>query len=178
MSKATGSEDREVQLRHVREQQTGLYGAPLGDLITQMTATYGISRGRLAGILGLSAPMVSQLASGNRLKIGNPSAVQRMQRLLELAPDVRAGRIAPADAITQIEAEKAGSVLTRSTQRQRRQSALEVQLVLRWAASADDLSSAADVLQVDYPALAEVLRVYGAGRSADAVAHFERITGG
>lgn len=178
MTKVSDGDDREGEVLRVREEQTALYGAPLGDLITQLTGVYGISRGRLATVLGLSAPMVSQLASGNRLKIGNPSAVQRMQRLLEVAPDVRAGALAADEAITQIEAEQPGAVLTRSTQRLRRQGALDVQLVLRWAASAQELGAAADALQADFPAVAEVLRIYGAGRSADAVTHFARISEG
>ncbi|WP_340537410.1 helix-turn-helix domain-containing protein [Nocardioides sp. GXZ039] len=167
--------DREQDIRRVRDQQTVLYGAPLGDLIARLAEDYGLSRGRLASILGLSAPMLSQLASGRRIKIGNPSAVQRMQRLLEVAPDVRAGRIAAADAVARIESERPGSVLTRATDRLPRQGALDVQLVLRWASSAEDLGRAAELLSADFPALAEVLRVYGTGSAADAEAHFEQV---
>lgn len=166
---------RDNRVAHVRAEQTRLYGAPLGTLVTELTGTYGMSQRRLARILDISAPMVTNLAVGNRIKIGNPSAVQRMQRLLEMASDVRAGRISAENALDQIEAEQTGAVLTRTSERMRRQGAQDVQMVLRWAASADELTRAADLLDRDFPALAEVVRTYGLGRSGDAAAHFQNV---
>lgn len=166
------------QAERNRAEQERLYGSALGDIFTDLTATFGISRGRLAQVLGLSAPMVSQLSGGHRLKIGNPAAVHRLQRLMESADEVRAGALAADTALDRVVAESPGAVLTRSTGVQRRHSAQDVQRLLRWAASADDLARAADLLADDFPALSEVLRVYGTGRSDDAVAHFERVVSG
>jgi hypothetical protein len=44
---------------------------------------------------------------------------------------------------------------------------------LRSVASAAEIAEAADTLAAGHPELAEFLRVYGAGRTDDAVAHFE-----
>ncbi|QIM21506.1 DNA-binding protein [Phycicoccus sp. HDW14] len=67
------------------DQQRSLYGAPLADLVSEATRALGLTQGRLAEVLGLSAPMLSQLLSGQRVKIGNPAAVHRLQAVLALA---------------------------------------------------------------------------------------------
>jgi predicted transcriptional regulator len=71
-----------------RAQQQELYGAPLGDLAGRVMVALGLSQGRLASALGLSAPMLSQLISAQRVKIGNPAVVHRLQALLHLAESV------------------------------------------------------------------------------------------
>lgn len=157
-----------------RAEQARLYGAPLSEVLNQLTAAFELSRGSLARILGLSAPMLSQLASGHRVKIGNPSAVHRLQRMMAALPDVRGGRTDPAEAIGSIQAEEPGQVLTRTTQLLVRRGAADVSQVLRSAASAAELLEAAALLQKRFPAIAEVLRIYGAGRADEAAAHFER----
>lgn len=70
--------------------QRELYGAPLGELCHEVMVALGMTQGRLAEVLGISAPMLSQLMSGRRVKIGNPAAVHRLQALLELAPQAQA----------------------------------------------------------------------------------------
>lgn len=49
----------------------------------------------------------------------------------------------------------------------------EIQSLLRSVAAAGDIIDAADALAPTHPELAEFLRVYGAGRTAEAVAHYE-----
>lgn len=49
----------------------------------------------------------------------------------------------------------------------------EIQSLLRSVADAGDIIDAANTLAPAHPELAEFLRVYGAGRTADAVAHYE-----
>jgi transcriptional regulator with XRE-family HTH domain len=166
--------ERQVRNRAV---QSELYGAPLGDVVEELTAAFGVSRGALAGALGLSAPMLSQLASGHRVKIGNPSAVHRLQRLVGVLPEIRAGHLDAGEAMRSIEAEDPGQVLTRTSQLVRRRGAADVQQVLRSAASADELAEAASLLEERFPELAEVLRVYGTGRNEQALIHFERVVG-
>ncbi len=73
--------------RDGRSAQQELYGAPVADLTSRLTATLGLTQGRLAKVLGLSAPMLSQLVSGHRIKIGNPAVVHRLQALLTLADE-------------------------------------------------------------------------------------------
>lgn len=67
------------------EQQRALYGAPLGELVGQVRDRLGLTQTQVAEVLGLSAPMLSQLVSGHRVKIGNPAVVHRLQALLVLA---------------------------------------------------------------------------------------------
>ena len=163
----------EHQLRS-RQEQTRLYGAPLGDLVGELGETLGVSQARIAKLVGISAPMLSQLASGHRVKIGNPTAVVRLQHLLGGARDVAAGRENAADVVAGLEGERADQILTRSSQVSSRRGAAEIQHLLRAVASAEELLAAAALLADEHPGLAEVVRVYGAGRNDEALAHFDR----
>ena len=171
-----------------REQQRGWYGEPLGELFRGLIADLGLNQARLAGVLGLSAPMLSQLMSGQRAKIGNPAVAQRVQHLRELAGQVADGSVGTAEAAARMDEIRAaaGSALlgtgsTRTTGGtpispqavSGRRVVREIQSLLRSLGSADDLLTAADTLAADHPELAEFLRVYGAGRTDEAVAHFE-----
>lgn len=66
------------------ERQRELYGEPLHEIATRITSCLDLTQGRLAEVLGLSAPMLSQLLSGRRIKIGNLAAVGRLQALTQL----------------------------------------------------------------------------------------------
>ena len=167
----------EQQIRN-RAEQARLYGAPLGDLVAEVGRTLDLSPARIARLLGISAPMVSQLASGHRLKIGNPTAVVRLQMLVAGARDVAEGREDPAAVVARLEDEKADQVLTRSSQVSPRRGAADVQHLFRAVASAEEVLAAAALLEPEHPALAELLRVYGAGRNDEALAHFERTVAG
>jgi DNA-binding transcriptional regulator YdaS (Cro superfamily) len=68
--------------------QTEMYGEPLGQRFGRVLAAYRISQARLAAVLGLSPPMLSQLMSGQRAKISNPAVFGRLVRLEELTPGV------------------------------------------------------------------------------------------
>lgn len=166
-----------------RELQRNWYGEPLGVLFRRLIDDLGLNQARLASVLGLSAPMLSQLMSGQRAKIGNPAVVQRVQALQELAGQVADGRVSAAEAASRMEEIKktaGGSVLsaTQSTASTGaptvRRVVREIQSLLRSVSAAGDIIEAADSLAPTHPELAEFLRVYGAGRTADAVAHYER----
>ncbi|MFT3888395.1 MAG: helix-turn-helix transcriptional regulator [Arachnia sp.] len=81
--------------------QIGLYGATWADRFGALRAAYGLSQGALASTVGLSAPMVSQLVSGHRVKISNPAVLARIVFLEERMSeaDVRAGH---PDAIRRV----------------------------------------------------------------------------
>ena len=69
------------------------YGEPLVDRVRRLVVAFDVSQAQLAEVLGLSAPMLSQLMSGRRAKIGNPAVLARMV-LLErrvLTPEVASG---------------------------------------------------------------------------------------
>ncbi|WP_165985012.1 DNA-binding protein [Streptomyces sp. YIM 98790] len=172
-----------------RQQQTTWYGEPLGTLFRRLIADLGLNQARLAGVLGLSAPMLSQLMSGQRAKIGNPAVVQRVRALQELAQEVRDGRISAAEATTameEIRRSAGGSVLSHHPAPIRtggpvtvpanptKRVVREIQALLRSVADAGEIQSAAKMLADTYPELAEFLRVYGVARTRDAVAHYEQ----
>ncbi|WP_188664440.1 XRE family transcriptional regulator, partial [Tersicoccus solisilvae] len=62
-------------------EQEKIYGQSLADRFGAVMAHYGISNRRLAAVLGISAPMLSQLSSGQRIKIGNPVVQERLLML-------------------------------------------------------------------------------------------------
>ncbi|MEU1666496.1 DNA-binding protein [Streptomyces sparsogenes] len=165
-----------------RELQRSWYGEPLGALFRRLIDDLGLNQARLAAVLGLSAPMLSQLMSGQRAKIGNPAVVQRVQALQELSSQAADGRVSAAEAAERMEEIKksaGGSVLntaqtTASTGAPTvRRVVREIQSLLRSVSAAGDIIDAADTLAPTHPELAEFLRVYGAGRTAEAVAHYE-----
>lgn len=167
-----------------RELQSQWYGEPLGALFRRLIDDLGLNQARLATVLGLSAPMLSQLMSGQRAKIGNPAVVQRVQALQELAGGVARGDVSAGDATQRMEEIKrtaGGSVLNNTTQTGSggisqtpvKRIVREIQALLRSVSDAADILDASAELADKHPELAEFLRVYGAGRTADAVRHYE-----
>ncbi|MGW1772296.1 helix-turn-helix domain-containing protein [Streptomyces sp. NPDC002104] len=167
-----------------RELQRSWYGEPLGALFRRLIDDLGLNQARLAAVLGLSAPMLSQLMSGQRAKIGNPAVVQRVQALQDLAGQVADGSVSAGEAtdrMDEIKKTQGGSVLSNSTGQTAAGSGAptvkrvvrEIQSLLRSVSAAGDIIDAADTLAPTHPELAEFLRVYGAGRTSDAVAHYE-----
>ncbi|MFD3452091.1 helix-turn-helix domain-containing protein [Streptomyces sp. NPDC058691] len=166
-----------------REMQRTWYGEPLGALFRRLMADLGLNQARLAGILGLSAPMLSQLMSGQRAKIGNPSVVQRLQALRELGAEAADGIVTAAEAagrMEEIRQSEGSSVLstTQSSSAARqlppaRRVVHELRTLLRATAPPAEIAQAADSLAPAHPQLAEFLRVYGAGPAEDAVRHYE-----
>ena len=79
----TGTDDQ-AAARHEQAQRE-LYGEPLGPLLRGIGRRLGLTQGRIATVLGISAPMLSQLMSAQRIKVGNPAAAARLQDLIALA---------------------------------------------------------------------------------------------
>ncbi|NYV77844.1 DNA-binding protein [Streptomyces sp. UH6] len=168
-----------------RELQRNWYGEPLGELFRRLIDDLGLNQARLAGVLGLSAPMLSQLMSGQRAKIGNPAVVQRVRLLQELAAQVADGSVSAAEAaerMEEIKKSQGGSMLSAAAQQAAaspvgaptvKRVVREIQSLLRSLAAAGDIIEAAERIGESHPELAEFLRVYGAGRTADAVAHYQ-----
>jgi transcriptional regulator with XRE-family HTH domain len=154
-------------------QQAALYGAPLGDSIRHVAAGLGLSQAAVARAMGVSAPMLSQLVSGQRIKLGNPQALQRLQALVELTQEVADGlahdQVGPR--VTAISTADTPT-LTRPRRSPPVDVPMEVSRLLRAVASGRDLAAAADRLAATQPELAEVLRVYGTGPPEEAAAHY------
>jgi transcriptional regulator with XRE-family HTH domain len=77
------------------ELQRQWYGEPLGDRVRRLVVAYRVSQACLAEVIGVSAPMLSQVMSGRRAKIGNPAALARLIMLEHrlAAPGVEQGRL-------------------------------------------------------------------------------------
>ncbi|GAA1586980.1 hypothetical protein GCM10009804_48740 [Kribbella hippodromi] len=73
------------QTAHNIQQQIELYGEPLGETVRRILAPLKLTQGGLAQVIGMSAPMLSQLVSAQRVKIGNPGVVSRLRAASELA---------------------------------------------------------------------------------------------
>lgn len=160
-------------------QQTELYGAPLADTVRRVTGTLGLSQSRVAKVIGMSAPMLSQLVTGSRVKIGSPRSLARLQSLVQLCDDVDRG-LAHELLESRLEeiSTQALDTLTRPASRLPPTSpAASVQQLLRAVASGRELRAAAAALSVEHPDLADVLLVYGTGDEAAATAHFRAATG-
>nr|WP_246297642.1 DNA-binding protein [Janibacter cremeus] len=125
------------------------------DLADRVMGALGLTQGRLARTLGLSAPMLSQLLSGRRTKIGNPAVVQRLYVLLELVDE--APGLAPEELAARIEAvhEVQG---TYATTRPTSDSEEATVAGLREVAGPADLRGAADLLAAEHPRLSSLLR--------------------
>jgi transcriptional regulator with XRE-family HTH domain len=144
-----------------QQRQRVLYGAPLGERVRRLTAVLQISQARLAKALGMSPAMLSQLVSGRRVKIGDPTV---LARLLEL--DQRVGGLArpvPDDAVEALLDEVASArwpwaaALADGDPAQRR-TARAAADALRRVADPGRLAAAADALTPTFPELAVVLR--------------------
>ncbi|TCO34007.1 hypothetical protein EV652_10272 [Kribbella steppae] len=104
------------QTAHNLQQQTELYGEPLGELVRRVAGPLRLTQGALAQVIGLSAPMLSQLMSAQRVKIGNPAVVSRLQALDELAHLAMIGEIDPDDIPAELDGIRgATGAFTRST---------------------------------------------------------------
>lgn len=159
-------------------EQRRLYGAPVGESVRRVTGALGLSQAAVARTLGLSAPMLSQVVNGHRVKLGNPLAVQRLVSLLALADEVEAGL--PFDELgprVEAVAQEGSTTLTRRRDRESELGDLAAGVtgLLRAVASGRQLAGAADVLATDYPEIAEVLRTYGTGRPDEARAHLAAV---
>ncbi len=154
------------------ERQRDLYGAAIGDVLHRVTGTLGLSQAAVARTIGVSAPMLSQLASGRRTTIGNPLAVQRLRALVELAEEVTAG-LAHSEVAVRLEEirQQDSTTLTGSATRPR--AAASTAELLRAVASGQEVLRAADLLAADHPALAELIRVHGTGSPEEVRAHLD-----
>lgn len=145
------------------------YGEPLGDRVRRLVVAFDVSQAQLADVLGLSPPMLSQLMSGRRAKIGNPAVLARMV-LLErrvLTPGVASGDPAAIRAALEQVRDSRPTVSCDTLPVEEHGDEVVV-LRLRRLAGPTELAAAADVLQEEFSLLAGLLRrAAGAGQSLD-----------
>lgn len=167
--------------------QAQLYGEPLAAIIEQIGRTLELTQGRIAQVLGLSAPMLSHLVSARRVKIGNPMAHSRLTQLRALAADVAAGTVSAGEAADVLPAIAANndswttshSLAVPPAPPEPPDAAVvrRVQELFREVADAADWLAAAQQLAPGHQRIAEVLRVYGASRTSTAEEHWRRVLG-
>ncbi|AOS62663.1 helix-turn-helix domain-containing protein [Actinoalloteichus hymeniacidonis] len=136
------------------------YGEPLGDRVRRLVVAYRISQAQLADVLGISAPMLSQVMSGRRAKIGNPAVLARLVMLERraLGRDVIASdREAIQRALDEVRNSRP-TVARGELQINEGNHTDIVAQVLGQAASFDELIEAAELLGGRFPKLARVLR--------------------
>ncbi|WP_243716967.1 helix-turn-helix domain-containing protein [Actinomadura sp. KC345] len=97
-----------------RALQTEWYGEPLGDRVRPLLDRLGLSQSGLAGVLGLSAPMLSQLMSGQRAKISNPAVLHRLMAVEEMVASPGFGAMTAAEVKERLEEIGAESAATTS----------------------------------------------------------------
>ncbi|ERG63450.1 MULTISPECIES: helix-turn-helix transcriptional regulator [Agrococcus] len=139
-------------------EQAALYGAPLAELLAPVRESLGMTQARLAQAMGLSAPMLSQLLQGQRVKIGNPVVLARMDALIALEADARAGL--PAAEVARRAQEIAASTV-RSTHAGAPAEALRDALLA--IAPRAELEAAIEQLRTGYPRVADGLAALLAG---------------
>ena len=152
-------------------EQRRLYGEPLGDVVRRLMTAFSMTQGRTAQVLGLSPAMLSQLMSGQRVKIANPLVAGRLSALLDLAGT--AGEMADDLVRTEVDRIAASSTPSATTRTAGDSAGPELlHRVIRAVASGRSVVAAAELLRADHPELAELLRVYGVGDAGEMRAHF------
>lgn len=172
-----------------REAQSELYGEPLGELFRRLMAAFGLTQAQLAETVGVSAPMLSQLMSAHRVKIGNPAVIHRINALSDLADEVATTGLAAEDVTARLaEIRDVSGVLTHTAAHPAARTTVDARTgspaaddvvaairgLLRAVASGHELETVATSVRAEHPGLAELLRVYGVGRPEAAVEHYQR----
>jgi transcriptional regulator with XRE-family HTH domain len=155
-------EDTKIVQRNL-ELQREWYGEPLGDRVRRLVVAFGITQTILAEVLGISAPMLSQVMSARRAKIGNPAVLARMIMLERkvLTPDVAAGKPeAMQQALDEVRDSRPSVTRDNLPLDVGRNDRVAV-AALRRVADPGDLVEAAELLNGKFPDLADLLRRAG-----------------
>lgn len=145
------------------EQQRQWYGEPLGDRVRRLVVAFDTSQAYLAEVLGISAPMLSQVMSGRRVKIGNPAVLARLIMLERkiMLPGVAAGiREAMIEAMNDVR-DSNPTVGRDDLPVHKAIDEATLFAVLRDIVDDENLVDASDKLGDDFPAVADILRRAG-----------------
>ncbi|HVV09561.1 helix-turn-helix transcriptional regulator [Amycolatopsis sp.] len=155
-------EDHKIVQRNISLQREW-YGEPLGDRVRRLVVAFDVSQAYLAEVLGISAPMLSQVMSGRRAKIGNPVVLARMIMLERkcLIPEVAAGRKEALLAALEDVKDSRPTVGRDNIPVAAVSDDRHVLATLRDIAEDEDLGEAAKRLDDDFPAIADLLRRAG-----------------
>jgi transcriptional regulator with XRE-family HTH domain len=157
-------EDHKIVQRNVALQREW-YGEPLGDRVRRLVVAFDVSQAFLAEVLGISAPMLSQVMSGRRAKIGNPVVLARMIMLERkiLVPEVAAGnRDAMQSALEDVRDSRPTVGRDNIPLGSDENADKTVLAALRELVEEEDLAEAAKRLDDEFPVIADLLRRAGA----------------
>lgn len=162
-----------------RSRQIDLYGEPLNVLLGRCSTALSLTQARLSELLGISAPMLSQLINGHRIKIGNPAAAQRLQWMIQIVRQIEAGEVSTEDGMAQLQrnadSHEVLSAPATTTGRRARHLAADVQELCRATASAAEFLAAAEKIRAEHPEVARFLTVFGAERADKAAAYADQL---
>lgn len=152
-------EDHKIVQRNIALQREW-YGEPLGDRVRRLVVAFDVSQAFLAEVLGISAPMLSQVMSGRRAKIGNPVVLARMIMLERkvLTPGVVAGNAEALQAALEDVRDSRPTVGRDNFPVGAVADDHSVLAALREVAEDESLAQAANRLDPDFPAIADLLR--------------------
>ncbi|WP_199431909.1 helix-turn-helix domain-containing protein [Qaidamihabitans albus] len=155
-------EDHKIVQRNIALQREW-YGEPLGDRVRRLVVAFDVSQAFLAEVLGISAPMLSQVMSGRRAKIGNPVVLARMIMLERkvLTPEVAAGNKAAMREALEDVRDARPTVGRDNFPVGAGPDDQGVLSALREIAEEENLIEAAERLDTDFPAIADLLRRAG-----------------
>ncbi|GAA1222062.1 helix-turn-helix transcriptional regulator [Prauserella alba] len=155
-------EDHKIVQRNVSLQREW-YGEPLGDRVRRLVVAFDVSQAYLAEVLGISAPMLSQVMSGRRAKIGNPVVLARLIMLERkvLLPEVAGGGKEAIQAALEDVKESRPTVSRDSMPLAAGPDDQQVLNALREVAEGENLIDAAERLDADFPSIADLLRRAG-----------------
>lgn len=158
-------EEHKIVQRNV-ELQREWYGEPLGDRVRRLVVAFDVSQAYLAEVLGISAPMLSQVMSGRRAKIGNPVVLARMLMLERkvLTPAIASGDVKALEAALEDVRDSRPTVGMETVPIGGGSGYQVVLAALREIAEEENLVQAATVLDHEFPVIADVLRKAGNGR--------------
>lgn len=150
-------EEQQAVARNVAQQREW-YGEPLGDRVRRLVVAFDVSQAALADVLGVSPPMLSQLMSGRRAKIGNPAVLARMVMLERrvLTPEVASGDPAAIRAAL-VQVRDSRPTVGRDTLLVDEDGERAAIQALRKLAERTDLEAAAGLLAEEFPVLAGLL---------------------
>lgn len=152
-------EDNEAVQRNISMQREW-YGEPLGDRVRRLVRAFDVSQANLADVLGISAPMLSQVMSGRRAKIGNPAVLARLIMLERtvLTPGVAAGDPKALRQALDDVRESRPAVTREALHVENGADEQSAYALLRAVAGSGELASAASKLEPQHPVLARLLR--------------------
>ena len=157
-------EEHKIVQRNI-DLQREWYGEPLGDRVRRLVVAFDVSQAYLAEVLGLSAPMLSQVMSARRAKIGNPVVLARMLMLERkvLTPAIAAGDVDALQEALEDVRDSRPTVGMETVPIGGGSSYQVVLAALREIAEEENLVAAATALDDEFPAIADLLRRAGNG---------------